>query len=154
MKTPPLILIADDYPDNVELLEQRLEQAGYRTTTAADGAQALRQVEALRPDLLLLDIVMPGMGGIEVIAALRGCQEYQDLPIIVLSARIEVEDRVAGLDAGADEYLPKPIEEAELLARCGPCSACRRPCAPASAWRRRTSGCARRSPPARASARW
>jgi len=117
MKAPPLVLIADDYPDNVALLEQRLENAGYRTATAANGEEALRQVEALRPDLVLLDIVMPGMGGIEVIGALRGRPEYQDLPLIVLSARTEVEDRVAGLNAGADEYLLKPIEETELLAR-------------------------------------
>jgi DNA-binding NtrC family response regulator len=117
VKSPPLVLIADDYPDNVELLVQRLEQAGYRTATAADGDEALRQVEELRPDLLLLDIVMPGKSGIEVIGALRQRPEYQDLPIIALSARTEVEDRVAGLNAGADEYLLKPIEEAELLAR-------------------------------------
>lgn len=75
MKTAPLILIADDYPDNVELLVQRLDNAGYRTATAADGEQALCQVEQLRPDLLLLDIVMPGKSGIEVIAALRQRRE-------------------------------------------------------------------------------
>ena len=113
----PLILIADDHVDNVDLLEQRLEQAGYRTATAYDGQEALHRAQALRPDLLILDVLMPKLSGIEVVKVLRREPEYQDLPIIVLTVQTDVEDRISGLDAGADEYLTKPIEEAELLAR-------------------------------------
>ena len=112
-----LILIADDHVDSVDLLEQRLENAGYCTAAAYDGQQALEQVEKLRPDLLLLDLLMPRLSGIEVVKQLREKPEYQNLPIIVLTAKSEVKDRIAGLDAGADEYLTKPTEEAELLAR-------------------------------------
>ena len=116
-ESAPLILIADDHVDSVDLLEQRLEYAGYRTATAYDGREAIEQVEKLQPDLLLLDIVMPGLSGLEVVAHLREKAEYRDLPVVVLTGKIEVQDRIAGLDAGADEYLTKPIDEAELLAR-------------------------------------
>ena len=115
--SPPLILIADDHVDSVDLLEQRLENAGYRTAGAYDGEEALAQVEKLHPDLLLLDLLMPKLSGIEVVAQLRGKPEFQDLPIIMLTAKTEMGDRIAGLDAGADEYLTKPTEEGELLAR-------------------------------------
>ena len=114
---PSLILIADDNADSASLVRQLLAQAGYRTAMARDGEEALSQVEALQPDLLLLDIVMPKLEGIGVIKQLRERPQYQELPIVVLSAKTEVEERVAGLDAGADEYLTKPIVGAELLAR-------------------------------------
>ena len=113
----PLILITDDQVDNVDLLEQRLEGAGFRTAAAYDGEEAVERVQELNPDLLLLDLTMPKLDGIATIRILRERPEYQDLPIIVFTARGELEDRVAGLDAGADEYLVKPIDETELLAR-------------------------------------
>ena len=117
MEPPPLILITDDHVDNVDLLEQRLELAGYRTAAAYDGEEAVEKVTELRPDLLLLDMVMPKLDGLEVLRALRLQPDFQDLPIIVFTAKTELQDRVAGLDAGADEYLVKPVDEAELLAR-------------------------------------
>ena len=117
MEPPPLILITDDHVDNVDLLEQRLELAGYRTAAAYDGEEAVEKVTELRPDLLLLDMVMPKLDGLEVLRALRLQPDFQDLPIIVFTAKTALQARVAGLDAGADEYLVKPVDEAELLAR-------------------------------------
>ena len=84
MEPPPLILITDDHVDNVDLLEQRLELAGYRTAAAYDGEEAVEKVTELRPDLLLLDMVMPKLDGLEVLWALRLQPDFQDLPILSL----------------------------------------------------------------------
>src|SRR5919197_449338 len=110
----PTILIADDDPTLRALLHQTLAEEGYRVLTAADGQEALAQVRAHRPDLLVLDWLMPGLSGLEVARQLRAAA---GLPILMLTARNALEDRVAGLDSGADDYLVKPFDLAELLAR-------------------------------------
>jgi DNA-binding NtrC family response regulator len=112
-----LIVVGEDHADSAELLVQRLERAGYRAVIAPDGETVLSCLEQERPDLLILDVVMPGMGGLEALRRLRAQAEHADLPVILLTGRAAVADRVAGLETGADEYLTKPIEEAELLAR-------------------------------------
>ena len=111
------ILIVDDEPFNIDLLEQQLEEQGYQTCAARSGEEALEQVAAGKPDLVLLDWMMPGMDGMEVLRRLRATPQWRALPVIMLTARASTQDKVAGLDAGADDYLTKPIDEAELGAR-------------------------------------
>ena len=112
------ILIVDDEPFNIDLLEQELEEQGYETRAASDGEAALAALESDRPDLVLLDWMMPGMNGIEVLKKMRATAEWQTLPVIMLTARTSTEDKVMGLDAGADDYVTKPIEDGfELFAR-------------------------------------
>ena len=113
-----LILIADDHVDAVALMGQQLEMEGYRHAGAYDGLETLERVEELRPDLLLLDMQMPELDGLEVIRRLRGNPEHDDLRIIVLTAeRTGEDDEIAGLDAGADDYLTKPINRSILVRR-------------------------------------
>ena len=113
-----LILIADDHVDAVALMGQQLEMEGYRHAGAYDGLETLERVEELRPDLLLLDMQMPELDGLEVIRRLRGNPEHKDLRIIVLTAeRTGEDDEIAGLDAGADDYLTKPINRSILVRR-------------------------------------
>ena len=111
------ILIVDDEPFNVDLLEQQLDDQGYETCSATNGTEALAVLASEKPDLLLLDWMMPGMSGIDVLGKLRGSAEWDKLPVIMLTARGTTEDKVEGLDAGADDYVTKPIDEAELWAR-------------------------------------
>jgi two-component system response regulator MprA len=108
------ILIADDDPPLTALLRQTLAEEGYRVLTAADGTDALAQAQAHRPDLVVLDWLMPGLSGLEVARRLRA---LAGMPILMLTARAAIKDRVAGLDSGADDYLVKPFDLAELLAR-------------------------------------
>ena len=111
------ILIVDDEPFNIELLEQELEDQGYQTCAARSGEEAMEQVAAYKPDLVLLDWMMPGMDGMEVLRRLRATPQWRALPVIMVTARASTQDKVEGLDAGADDYLTKPIDEAELGAR-------------------------------------
>ena len=111
------ILIVDDEPFNVDLLEQQLDDQGYETCAAYDGREALKLLESEKPDLVLLDWMMPGMNGIEVLEVMRNTSEWVKVPVIMVTARGSIEDKVAGLDAGADDYITKPIDEAELQAR-------------------------------------
>lgn len=117
MRAPPLILIVDDNPDNREILEARLESKGYATLTAGDGEAALAAAYEHRPDLILLDVMMPGLDGFEVCRRIRADPALPFMPIILVTARTALQDVVAGLDAGADEYLTKPVEHAALVAR-------------------------------------
>jgi len=110
----PTILIADDDEKLLAALQRTLMYEGYTVTTARDGHEALAQVQARRPDLVVLDWTMPGLSGVEVAGRLRAAE---GLPILMLTARDAVEDRVEGLDAGADDYLVKPFAAVELLAR-------------------------------------
>src|SRR5919109_5262353 len=110
----PTILLADDDNTLNALLRQTLADEGDRVLTAAEGREALAQAEAHRPDLVLLDWMMPGLSGLEVARHLRAAA---GMPILMLTARDAIEDRVAGLDSGADDYLVKPFDLAELLAR-------------------------------------
>lgn len=111
------ILIVDDEPFNLDLLEQELEEQGYVIERAADGAQALEKVPSFEPDVILLDYMMPKMNGIEVLKHLRQDEKHKSIPVILLTAKATQEDKVRGLDAGADDYVIKPFDAFELLAR-------------------------------------
>lgn len=111
------ILIVDDDPELLRLIAFPLHRAGYETVGATDGAQALEKVRAERPDLMILDIMLPGLNGIDVCKRLRGHPDTATLPIIMLSALTSVDDKIKGLEAGADEYLTKPISPKEVVAR-------------------------------------
>lgn len=112
-----LILVVDDNPDNLEIISTRLRYRGYDVVTAERGDQAIEQVHEHRPDLMLLDIMMPDLDGYEVARLIRADADIPYLPIIVVTARDSTEDKVTGLDAGADDYLTKPINFPELEAR-------------------------------------
>ena len=111
------ILIVDDNPDSLEILRVRLESWGYRAETASDGEAALRQIEAAPPDLILLDIMMPRMDGMEVARRVKGNASLPFIPIIMETALATTESKVEGLDSGADDYITKPIDFQELKAR-------------------------------------
>jgi DNA-binding response OmpR family regulator len=108
------ILVVDDEPTIVEVVGLYLQREGFRVVTAADGAAALSMVEQERPDLVVLDLMLPGLGGLEVLRRLRA---GGSLPIIMLTARGEEADRVVGLELGADDYVTKPFSARELVAR-------------------------------------
>ncbi|MGE5268522.1 MAG: response regulator [Thiohalocapsa sp.] len=117
MREPPLILVVDDVPDNVEILQLRLDSQGYETITAGDGEEALAVVREKLPDLVLLDIQMPKLDGIAVVKELKADPALPFIPVILVTARADVKDVVAGLEAGGDDYLTKPVDQAALLAR-------------------------------------
>ena len=117
MRVPPRILIADDQPMNVDILQTRLAVHGYELLTAADGEEALGVARAQLPDLILLDIMMPKMDGLEVCRLLKGDAALPFMPIIMVTAKADTIDIVAGLEAGDDEYLSKPVDQAALVAR-------------------------------------
>jgi len=110
----PTVLIADDDRKIIDMLRRTLAYEGYHVVTAADGREALAKVQAHRPDVVVLDWLMPGLDGLTVAQRIR---EADATPILMLTARDAIEDRVEGLDAGADDYLVKPFAPAELLAR-------------------------------------
>lgn len=110
-------MVVDDTPRNVKLLADLLSVKGYDVITAASGREALAQVEAEKPDLVLLDVVMPEMSGYEVCRNIRENPNTQILPVVMVTALDPKEERAKGLDAGADDFLTKPINQPELLAR-------------------------------------
>jgi CheY-like chemotaxis protein len=117
MNTPPRILVADDNETNRDILATRLEANGYEVLHAGDGEQALAVTREHRPDLILLDIMMPKLDGIEVCRRLKADATLPFTPIVLVTAKAESSDVVEGLDAGADEYLTKPIDQKALVAR-------------------------------------
>jgi class 3 adenylate cyclase len=117
MRTPPLLLIVDDNPMNLDILQTRLAVHGYEILTAADGEEALTVALDKRPDLILLDIMMPKLDGIEVCKRLKADPTLPFMPIIMVTAKADSKDIVAGLEAGGDEYLTKPLDQAALVAR-------------------------------------
>jgi two-component system cell cycle response regulator len=114
---PPLVLIVDDHPDNVEVLQARLDALGYRTACAPDGETALKMVADSPPDLILLDVMMPHMDGNEVARRVKADKSLPYIPIIMQTALDSTQSKVVGLDSGADDYVTKPINYAELQAR-------------------------------------
>ena len=117
MRTPPQILIVDDSPESLDILEARLASHGYEILTARDGEEALAKAQEKRPDLILLDIMMPKLDGIEVCRRLKADRSLPFMPIIMVTARADSKDIVHGLEAGGDEYLTKPVDQAALVAR-------------------------------------
>jgi len=115
MSDSPRVLVVDDDPQLREALSRALELDGYAVSTASNGVKALDAISSERPDVMVLDVMMPYVGGLDVCRTLRDRKDR--LPILVLTARDEVGDRVAGLDAGADDYLTKPFALEELRAR-------------------------------------
>ena len=111
------VLVVDDEPTIAEVVSRYLQRAGYETRSAGDGAQALQLAAAERPDLVVLDLMLPGMDGLEVMRRLRDAGNGHRLPIILLTAKGEATDRVVGLRLGADDYVVKPFSPAELVAR-------------------------------------
>jgi class 3 adenylate cyclase len=117
MQDSPLILVVDDNPVNVDILRTRLEAHGYRTIAASDGEEALAAAREHHPDLILLDVMMPKLDGIEVCRRLRADPDFPFTPIVMVTAKGETQDVIAALDAGADEYLVKPPDQGALVAR-------------------------------------
>src|SRR3970040_1449102 len=111
------ILVVDDEPDIVALVAYHLAKAGYRISTASNGADALRLARQDRPALVVLDLMLPGMSGLDVLDELRGDESGQDIAVLLLTARREESDRIKGLSSGADEYLNKPFSPQELVLR-------------------------------------
>jgi len=112
---PPTILIADDDPVIQKLLAVNFEMEGYRVVTASDGAEALERIGSDHPDLAVLDVMMPRVDGLDVVRALRADPTTHSMPIILLSAKAQAVDINRGLEAGADVYVTKPFDPAELL---------------------------------------
>lgn len=121
MHEPPKILIVDDEPFNVDYLEQELQERGYQTVSAGNGREALAQVDAENPDLVLLDIMMPILDGFGVLARLKENSATRDVPVIIISAMSDMASVVKGIKQGAEDYLPKPFDETLLHARLGAC---------------------------------
>jgi adenylate cyclase len=117
MREPARILVVDDNPANLEILEARLARQGYQIVTARDGDEALVAAHAQTPDLILLDVMMPGKDGIQVCRELKADPSLPFMPVILVTAKADPDDIVAGLDAGGDEYITKPVDHAALVAR-------------------------------------
>ena len=111
------ILVVDDEPDLVELIQYALEGEGFTVLTAGDGVEGLATAEAERPDLVVIDVMMPRMDGIELTAQIRERGALRLTPILMLTARTDERDEIAGLEAGADDYLPKPVSPSRLVSR-------------------------------------
>jgi two-component system KDP operon response regulator KdpE len=114
VSTQPLLLVADDEPRITKLVSMALSEEGFRVVTASSGEEALAKAEQIRPDIILLDIVMPDLDGIEVMRQLR---ERRQVPVILLTAKGSTADKAKGLDLGADDYVAKPFHPDELAAR-------------------------------------
>ena len=113
----PSVLIVEDEAALVELLSYNLEKNGFRTSIARDGEEAILAIAETKPDLVLLDWMLPYVSGIEICRRLRRDPETRELPVILLTARGEEGDRIRGLDSGADDYIVKPFSPSELIAR-------------------------------------
>jgi adenylate cyclase len=117
MRSPPRILIADDNAANLDILRTRLASQGYEIVTAMDGDAALHAAREHQPDLILLDVMMPKRDGLEVCRLLKGDATLPFMPIILVTAKGDTRDIIAGLESGGDEYLTKPVDHAALMAR-------------------------------------
>ena len=117
MKDKPVILVVDDQPENIELLEAHLVPQGYEILKAANGEEALAKLSGNPVDVILLDVMMSGMNGFEVTRRIRQDPEHELLPIVLVTSLREPEDRIKGIEAGCDDFLSKPFDKMELLAR-------------------------------------
>jgi class 3 adenylate cyclase len=117
MHEPARILVVDDVMDNLDILQMRLESQGYEVATAGDGVEALEKIRGLLPDLVLLDIMMPKMDGIETVKRLKADTSLPFIPVILVTARADAKDVIAGLESGGDDYVTKPVDHAALSAR-------------------------------------
>ncbi|MBT9612254.1 MAG: response regulator [Burkholderiales bacterium] len=114
---PATILVVDDAPQNIKLLRVILKDAGYRVVEASSGPEALALMKREKPDAMVLDVRMPGMTGYEVCRQVRGNPEFATLPVIMLTALSQPEERVMGIEAGATDFISKPFNKKELMAR-------------------------------------
>ena len=117
MNNKPVILVVNDQPQNIELFEAYLAPQGYEIIKAINGEEAIRKLAGNQIDLILLDVMMPCMDGFEVTRKVRQDDKNRLLPIILVTALRETEDRVKGIEAGCDDFLSKPMDKTELLAR-------------------------------------
>lgn len=113
---PAKLLIVDDDMDTLRLVELMLARQGYELLTATGGRQAVAIAQSKRPNLILLDVMMPDVNGLDVLRKLRACADTADIPIILFTAKSELEDKLIGFDVGADDYLTKPARPRELIA--------------------------------------
>jgi DNA-binding response OmpR family regulator len=113
------VLVVDDDPVIQKLLKVNFEMEGYEVLSAADGAEGLDQVASGNPDVIILDVMMPKMNGLEVLAALKADDATANIPVILLSAKAQAGDVQAGLDRGANAYVTKPFDPLDLLERVG-----------------------------------
>lgn len=113
------VLVVDDEADIVALVAYHLARAGYRVSTAANGTDALAAARDERPAMIILDLMLPGMSGYEVLEELRATEQTRGIPVLMLTARREEQDRIKGLTLGADDYLTKPFAPQELVLRVG-----------------------------------
>jgi two-component system alkaline phosphatase synthesis response regulator PhoP len=114
---PAEILVVDDDPQIVRLVRSYLEQAGFRVATAGDGDSALYAIRSKRPDLVILDLMLPGRDGLSLTQTIRADANLATLPILMLTARVDDLDRILGLELGADDYVTKPFQPREVVAR-------------------------------------
>jgi DNA-binding response OmpR family regulator len=110
------VLVVDDDPETINFLKLILDRQGYQTLTAINGVQALETAHAERPDVIILDVLMPGLDGFEVAKSLRRHPDTATIPILMFTAKTQVSDKLAGYDAGVDIYLTKPVHPVELQA--------------------------------------
>jgi DNA-binding response OmpR family regulator len=111
------ILIVDDTPTNLGLMVGHLEAQGYRVLIAQDGEEGLQRAELTRPDVILLDVMMPGLGGVEVCRRLKSSSRTREIPVIFMTSLTDTRDKVAGFAAGAVDYVTKPLQAEEVIAR-------------------------------------
>ena len=117
MKSSKHILVVEDEPDTAELLEFHLENAGYKVTITEDGYQALKKIHKLRPDLLILDLMIPEIDGFEVCRLIRKDPANESLPVMMCTAKSNETSKIQGLDFGADDYVTKPFSPREVVLR-------------------------------------
>jgi len=110
-----LVLIVDDSPTDVHVMQKALEQNGFQTASAADGSEAIRKARELHPDLILMDIVMPGLNGFQATRELANDPETRAIPVIMVTSKAQESDRVWGLRQGAVDYLVKPVASDQLV---------------------------------------
>lgn len=115
----PLVMIVDDSPTEVHVMKTALEKQGYETITAADGAESVKLAREAKPDLILMDVVMPGVNGFEATRNLARDADTGSIPIIIISSKSQETDRIWGLRQGAVDFLVKPVSGADLVAKVG-----------------------------------